>query len=98
MHRHVVGYLVLSYAPMLISSLMERVFIVPLLNHPVWRLVFLTLLIWNGLGLYLLTRTKKAWLRAIAYLVFALPLSIMIFLGPTSELPMEALGPVINGR
>lgn len=83
---------------LLLTYIMAPGYIIPFLNHPIGKIVFLGLLAWHILGSLLFARTNNFLLRLAIFIIFSMPLIIVPMIGPAHMGIMQALGPVIQSR
>ncbi len=83
----------LTYAfyPSYVSS-----YLIPFLIDPGKRLILLGMIVWYGIGTWLLTRTSNFMLRVLIGALFMAPLLLVQTLG--AAIIAELLGPIMTGK
>ncbi len=79
---------------MICVAIWQPSYIMPFLYHPIgWILIFLMLL-WSGVGLYMLKMPKVPLALKIAWWLCEVPLLLVPMLGPAVLTIIQALGPI----
>ena len=71
---------------------------VPSLASRTGQLIVLSMLVWDGIGLYIMLASKSVLAWALAFIFFVFPLMPAIMLGPAILTIINALGPLGSGR
>jgi hypothetical protein len=85
----------LPFAPAVFGYVFAPGYILPMLNHPMARLLIVVLMAWHLIGCWLLSRTSNMLLQILTVLIFMAPLGLWFMVGPAVITILQALGPVM---
>jgi len=94
----VAAYFVLPFFVSVLNYLFSPGYLIPFLDAPVGRSIFLVVIFWHGIGTWLFTRTSKFKLQVLIGILFMAPLVLAPILGPAFTTSAPAMAPIWNSK